>query len=146
MVGSVVLFAFEATTKGESSKVAPPFATADHQLQLTHLNPTSSHKVIYSFIAIIIGLLCPLLYTFKAFAIRKWCNNYKAWDVGVDALICQHVVFCFMFIAYLTYTPWRWEEFIYGQIVGVMYLIGMQSLTLAYAEGPGGPVSTIIVS
>ena len=102
--------------------------------------------MLYAFAALGIGMLTPFCYTFKAFAIRKFCANYKAWDVGIDALIFEHLAYCIMYIGYLTYAPWRWEEFIYGQIVGLFYLVGKQTPTMAYSEGPGGPVNTIVIT
>jgi drug/metabolite transporter (DMT)-like permease len=38
------------------------------------------------------------------------------------------------------------EDFLYGQLIGVLYLIGKLTLTLAYAFGPGGPVNTLSTS
>ena len=51
-----------------------------------------------------------------------------------------------MYIAYLSYTPFSWIEFGYGQLIGVLFLVGKQALTLAYAKGPGGPVNAIITT
>ena len=51
-----------------------------------------------------------------------------------------------MYICYLTYTPFIFKEFGYGILVGLCFLIGKQLLILAYAEGPGGPVNTIIMT
>lgn len=142
MIGSVVLFGFE----GADAKVAAPIPVADKQLAITHLALSTSVKVFYSFAAMGLGIICPIGYTFSAFSIRKFCKNYTTWDLGIDALICEHSCYCCMYVAYLTYSPWRWEEFIYGQLVGILFLVGKQTLIMAYAEGPGGPVNTIIIS
>ena len=145
MIISVVLFGFESADGAKFSH-APVTAGADKQLILKKLEISPKMKVFYSFSAIIVGLCIPLTYTFKAYAIRKYCTNYKSWDVGIDSLICEHLCYCCMYICYLTYTPWNWKEFWYGQLVGILYLYGKQSLTMAYAEGPGGPVNTIVIT
>ena len=110
MIGSVILFGYE----GADAKVPAPISIGDKQLQITHISYTSTQKVYYSLAALALGMLSPFCYTFKAFAIRKFCANYKAWDVGVDALIFEHLAYCIMYVGYLSYSPWRWEEFWYG--------------------------------
>lgn len=38
------------------------------------------------------------------------------------------------------------EDLGWGCVVSILFLVGKQTLTMAYAEGPGGPVNTIAVT
>lgn len=96
--------------------------------------------------AIVIGLVSPLFYTFKSYVIRAYCEQYVPWDLGIDALVCEHGCYCIMYGFYLSYTPFLWREWWYGCLISILFLVGKQALTLAYAEGPGGPVNTITIT
>ena len=44
------------------------------------------------------------------------------------------------------YVGWNTEDFIYGQLVGLLFLVGKMCLVMAYSTGPGGPVNTLSTS
>ena len=100
----------------------------------------------YAIYAIIWGLVSPIFYTTKAYCIRVYCANYKAWDLGIDGLIFESLCYTIMYIVYIYYSGFVFSEFLYGQVISVFYLIGKQTLCMAYAEGPGGPVNTIVIT
>ena len=87
-----------------------------------------------------------MFYTFKAYLIRLYSQNYLYWDLGVDSLIFEHICYSLMFTAFVYLNGFVMVDFSYGCLISILFLIGKQTLTIAYAEGPGGPVNTIIVS
>ena len=107
---------------------------------------TKKSNTFYSIIAIVIGLCTPVFYTAKAWIIRKYCKDYKSWDLGVDALIFEYTCYTIMYGFYLSYTPFSEVEWWYGCLISILFLIGKQTLCIAYAEGPGGPVNTIVIT
>ena len=36
------------------------------------------------------------------------------------------------------------QDLLYGQVTGILYLLGKLWLTLAYSDGLGGPVNTLM--
>lgn len=73
------------------------------------LNISESDKKHNAIIAIVWALISPTFYTLKAYIIRKYCDGYKPWDLGIDAIYLE---------------GFNFEEFLYGQIVSILYLIG----------------------
>ena len=61
----------------------------------------------------------------------------------MDASIIENVCYVAMYLSFISKKGFVMEDFLYGQVVGIMYVIGKLSLTLAYAHGPGGPVNTL---
>jgi len=96
-------------------------------------------------IAMIYGVTAPSFFTIKAYAIRKY-DSYKAWDLGIDALIFEYICYVIMYAVYVSISGFDLEDFFYGQVIGILFLVGKLTLTLAYAEGPGGPVGTLAVT
>ena len=88
------------------------------------------------------GVMAPAFFTVKAYSIRKY-PEYKAWDLGIDALIFEYLCYCLMYLVQVLHVGFILEDFAWGQLVGLIYLYGKLSLTLAFAEGPGGPVNTL---
>jgi hypothetical protein len=107
---------------------------------------SSEDKTRYAIYAIIWGLISPVFYTIKAYIIRMYCANYKAWDLGIDGLIFESLCYTIMYLVYIYYEGFVLSEFVYGQIISILFFVGKQSLTIAYAEGPGGPVNTIVIT
>ena len=68
----------------------------------------------YAIVAIIWGLICPIFYTIKAYAIRVYCDNYEAWDLGIDGQIFENLCYCLMYLVYIYYEGFVFSEFIYG--------------------------------
>jgi hypothetical protein len=75
-----------------------------------------------------------------------YCADYKAWDLGIDGLIFESLCYTIMYLVYIYYEGFVLSEFVYGQIISILFFVGKQSLTIAYAEGPGGPVNTIVIT
>ena len=95
--------------------------------------------------ALVYGILAPVFFTIKAYSIRRY-PNYKPIDLGIDSLIFEYACYVCMYFAYLGLVgPFDMQDFIYGQIIGILFLVGKFTLTLAYAEGLGGPVNTLSV-
>lgn len=97
-------------------------------------------------LALVYGILAPVFFTVKAYSIRRY-PNYRAIDLGIDSLIFEYLCYVCMYGAYLGLEvgPFDLSDFAYGQLIGVLFLIGKFTLTLAYAEGLGGPVNTLSV-
>ena len=51
--------------------------------------------------AVILGICTPALFTIKAFCIRRY-PQYSPWDLGVDALILEHLCYVCMYISYIS--------------------------------------------
>ena len=100
----------------------------------------------YAVYAIFWGLMCPIFYTVKAYIIRKYSQEYEYWDLGVDALIFEQLCYCLMYGVYIYDKGWNLEEFLYGQLISLLFLVGKQTLTVAYATGPGGPVNSLVIT
>ena len=90
--------------------------------------------------------LTPVFYTMKAYYIRVYCREYKTWDLGVDSLIFEQLCYTLMYIAYVLMKGFSLYELAIGQVVSILFLIGKQSITIAYGEGPGGPVNAILLT
>ena len=58
------------------------------QLQAA-LHASSSDNMKNVILALFWGLLPAFMYTIKAYVIRCYCMEYKAWDLGLDALIFE---------------------------------------------------------
>jgi len=39
-----------------------------------------------------------------------------------------------------------YSQFLWGCLVSLLFLVGKQSLCVAFAEGPGGPVNAIVIT
>lgn len=79
----------------------------------------------------------------KAFAIRSY-PEYKAFDLGIDSLILENTCYVIMYTVYVvSYAGFNMEDFLYGELVGILFLVGKMCLVMAYATGPGGPVNTL---
>ena len=48
-------------------------------------------------IAMLYGVMAPAFFTVKAYSIRKY-PDYKAWDLGIDALIFEYLCYCMMYL------------------------------------------------
>jgi len=126
MIAGIVFLSIETTQK--SGEVSPILGAS---------SKSAAAK------AILIGVLSPGLYTLKAFAIRSY-PEYKAFDLGIDSLIFENFCYIIMYFIYVFYyAGFVMEDFLYGQLVGILFLIGKMCLVMAYATGPGGPVNTL---
>lgn len=112
------------------------------------LHVSESQKKYYVFLTILFGLIPAFCYTIKNYVIRVFAIDYKPWDLGIDSLIVDLLCYVFMYIYYIfgVPTPFSLEEFLWGCVVSFLFLIGQQSLNLAYAEGPGGPVNALVMT
>ena len=141
MLVSVVFLGLEGATKKFS------IDSSDNSNDIgDHLNYSSRQKIRYAIYAILWGLVTPFFYTTKAYCIRVYCGNYKAWDLGIDALIFESLCYTIMYVVYIYYNGFVLSEFLYGQLISVLQLIGTQALCIAYSEGPGGPINTILIT
>ena len=89
------------------------------------------------------------MYTIKAYVIRVYATDYRPWDLGIDALILEQLCYLLMYFYYIFGMEGKsfiWKEFLWGCAVSIFFLIGKQTLCVAYAEGPGGPVNAIIIT
>ena len=136
MMCSVVFLGLEGAAKKVTEVVAPVAILKENGL-------TATENAI---VAILLGLLCPMFYAGKAFIIRKYLRDYPVWDCGIDSLFMEHLCYCIMFAFYHTDHPFILKEVLYGCLISVLFVIGKQTLTIAYARGPGGPVNTIIIT
>ena len=52
-----------------------------------------------------------------------------------------------MYIYYIfgMHNPFNTMDFVWGCVLSFLYLIAKQSLCIAYAEGPGGPVNALVI-
>ena len=109
---------------------------------------TESEKTTYVFLALLFGLIPAFCYTIKAYAIRVFATDYKPWDLGLDSLILEQLCYVFMYLYYIFGVPtdFSLDEFFWGCVVSVLFLIGKQALCVAYAEGPGGPVNALVIT
>ena len=95
------------------------------------------------FIALMYGVAAPAFFTIKAYSIRKY-PNYRTWDLAIDSLLFEYLCYVLMYIIWIRMAGFNMTDFIYGQIVGILFLLGKLWLTLAYADGLGGPVNTLM--
>ena len=112
------------------------------------LHVTEGQKIYYVSLTLLFAFLPSFCYTIKGFSIRVFANDYKSWDLGIDALILEQFCYVLMYIYYIYGVPtaFNLDEFLWGHVVSVLYLIGKQSLAVAYAEGPGGPVGALVAT
>ena len=85
-------------------------------------------------------MLVPVLFTFKGYVIRKYCNNYKALDLGIDALIIEQLGLTILYGVYIDTHGFSWRQFLYGQLVSIFFLVGKITMVMAFSTGPGGPI------
>lgn len=94
--------------------------------------------------AILLGLAAPALYTVKAYVIRTCSADYNPWDLGIDALVFEKLCYTIMYLAAIHFYGYKNTDLFWGSIVGVLLATGKQSICLAYDEGPGGVVNTML--
>lgn len=85
------------------------------------------------------------MYTIKAFMIRVYANDYRPYDLGIDGLILEQVCYVIMYFYYIfgMQNPFDASDFLWGCLLSLMLLVAKQTLCIAYAIGPGGPVNAI---
>ena len=92
------------------------------------------------------ALCAPVFITIKSYCIRCYAGDYKSFDMGIDALILEKLCYCLVYIGYVKTHEFRLDQFIWGAITGVLYMIGKQLGCIAYSEGPGGPINTLLMT
>ena len=100
----------------------------------------------YGILAVLFGLSAPLLWTFKFTCARRTYErrDFRAFDLGMDSVFFANIYGFIVYAIYLAHNPFKWDEFIEGQIVGVFFLVGMVLDVMAYDYGPGGPINAIL--
>ena len=58
-------------------------------------------KLKYCLLAILFGLSVPVLNTVRAYFVRVSAKKYKAWDLAVDSIILENLIYAVMFVMYL---------------------------------------------
>jgi len=84
--------------------------------------------------------------TLKSYTIRVYASDYKSFDMGVDGLILEYLCYSLIYGAYLQLNGFNFDQLLYGTIVGVLNMFGKQMTCIAYSEGPGGPINTILMT
>ena len=90
------------------------------------LHVSESEKKYYVFLSLLFGLILAFCYTVKAYAIRMFAMDYAAWDLGLDSLILEQLCYVFMYLYYIfgVPTPFSLDEFLWGCVVSILFLIG----------------------
>ena len=91
-----------------------------------------------------LGLVAPGLYTIKAYVIRVAVGAYRSWDLGVDAILIEHICYTIMCIASIQIYGLDSSDLFWGSVAGLLHACGKQSICIAYDEGPGGVVNTVL--
>ena len=89
-------------------------------------------------------MIAPGLYTIKAYVIRTAVGVYKSWDLGVDAIFFEHICYTVMWAASVQAYGFHAPDLFWGSVAGILLACGKQSICLAYDEGPGGVVNTVL--
>ena len=142
MTIGVVLLGFEGV---EAEKRMPKLTLVEvESAGLNRFDPTQEINSSYAIYAIMLGLLAPIFFTIKGFAVRKWAQHYDSVDLGIDAQLAENLCYSCMFFAYLSHYEFSWSDLAYGCVVSIFLVVAKTILVVAYAEGPGGPINTIL--
>lgn len=92
------------------------------------------------------AVLAPVFITVKSFAIRLYASDYKSFDMGVDGLLLEKLCYVLLYVAYLKQNDFVLTDFLWGSLTGLMYMAAKQSACIAYGQGPGGPINTLLMT
>jgi hypothetical protein len=152
MLVSVVFMGLEAASKGQEHQNINGSGVYDQRvadaLESSGLSSSMSgaERTKNNLISLGFGVLVPVFITIKCYFIRKYAEGYKSVDMGIDALIFEKLCYCLLYVGYVRDHGFDVKQFVYGTIVGVLYLLGKLFACIAYDEGPGGPVNTIMMT
>ena len=123
-------------------------------LSMFHKKPTEEslyseeQMKVFGGLAVLMGCLAPLFWTFKTYWGRKSIINksFITRDLAIDQQLIQTSVLSLAYLVCLTQHEFTWKEFWIGQIVGLCIISGSVSGLVALKTGPGGPINALICS
>ena len=81
---------------------------------------------MYGIYAVLMGLCGPIVWCIRSYYLKK-CIKRDAFvvvDLAIDHKLIMSMIQSLLFVIYLTYSPFKWSEFIEGGIVGICFLCG----------------------
>lgn len=104
----------------------------------------SDSPIIYGFIAIALGILCPVIFSIGGLTVRivQEKTGYSATDLTLACYIGNNVILIVATILRYEYGthPFDLQEYIEMLMAGVLAGVGVLALNSALTFGPAGPV------
>jgi hypothetical protein len=97
--------------------------------------------------SIICGLCSPLALSLKHIVIRFYKKQYAAWDMAIDGLIIEYLLYGILAIYTFLLGSSSFEFSYYNLMIGTLsslfLIVGKISIAMAVAEGIAGPAASL---
>ena len=106
---------------------------------------TSEEMQRFAVISVSFALIAPIIWTIMAYYIRvsEKHYNYDLFDLAVDAQVYQNVLATLIYLVITFREGFEGKLLLEGSLTAIFFLIGDICRTLAYKDGPGGPINAL---
>ena len=104
---------------------------------------------VYGLLSVASALLACVCWTVMAYYARLAIESgelKELFDLAIDNCFYYNLFATLMYLSYLATESGQFDaqEFVYGQLAGVLYLAALFLVTIVMERGPGGPICAVV--